>query len=151
MNQHEIAQQTTIESGLLRNLVEGLRTTMAWDVSSDGFDRKLSTLQFIGKSFQRHMERLMGLEEFNGYMDIVLETKPSLSKAVEACRRDHDQFRQDARRIVQQLSQIAPTDHAEFDKVCAGLSALLDQLDSHTLCEAKLFQEAFKSDEGGEG
>lgn len=151
VNRHEIAQQTLIENGLLKSLVEGLRGALAWQVQGDDFSRKLSTVRFISRSLQRHLERLMTLEEVDGYMDIVLEAKPSLSHAVKSLRRDHARFRQGTRQVVRQLEEVSEMDHDTFANICDALAALLHDLDRHHKREAKLFQEALEQEEGGEG
>ena len=151
MNFQEIAQQTLVESNLLKSLVTGLRAALAWEVYGDDCSRKRSTLLFIAKSFQRHLERLMTLEEIDGYMDIVLETKPFLSKAVDSMKEDHDRFRRAASLLVQRLSAASPMDPHALDQIGADLTELLHRLDRHGKKEAKLFQEAFEQEEGGEG
>src|SRR4026207_390753 len=93
MDHHELAQQTELESGLLKHLIDGLRAVLAWEVQGDDFSRKLSTMGFVTKSFQRTLERLMTLEEVDGYLDIVLESKPFLSKSVNCLKQDHEEFR----------------------------------------------------------
>jgi hypothetical protein len=150
-NFHEMAQQTSVETGLLKNLTEGLRNVLAWEVQGDDCSRKLSTLLFICQSFKRHLGRLMNLEETDGYMDIVLESKPFWSKKVHALKQEHDRFRYAIRRIVHELKQVAPWDGYALDEICAELAGLLDRLERHGKKEAKLFQEALEQEEGGEG
>jgi hypothetical protein len=150
-NHRDIAQQTVIENGLLKNLIEGLRAALAWQVQGEDFSRKLSTVLFIARSFQRHLERLMTLEEVDGYMDIVLEAKPSLARAVDSLRRDHDRFRRTARRLVHQIERVPASDFTGFVDACADWGDFLRTLDRHNKREARLFQEAFEREEGGEG
>ena len=66
MDSHEVAQQMQVEHGLLQHLIQGLRATAAWPVPGPDASRKLSTLRFVAGSFQRHLERLLALEEFAG-------------------------------------------------------------------------------------
>lgn len=150
VNRHDIAQQTLIENGLLKSLMQGLREALAWRIQDDGLSRKLSTVRFIAKSFQRHLHRLMTLEEVDGYMDIVLETKPSLSRAVQSLKEDHCRFRQATEQMVQRLELASEVDLDAFADVCDDFGELLDDLDRHHEKEAKLFQEAFEQEEGGE-
>ncbi len=150
MNPHDIAQQSMVENGMLHHLEEALRDTMAWQIHGSDLSRKLSTLRFIAGSFQRHLERLFTLEEFDGYMDLVLKTSPNLGKQVFTLKDDHGQLHDGARQIVLRLERIAPTDQACFDKICGDLQALLHKLDHHTQKEVELFQEAFMEG-GGEG
>jgi hypothetical protein len=151
MDHYELAQQTMVENGLLKYLTDALRDALAWRVQGDDFSRKLSTLQFISKSLQRHLARLMNLEEVDGYMDIVLESKPSLSKSVRALKHEHEDFREGTQRIVHRLDLVARGDHGTFTDVCDELADFLDRLDEHAMNEAKLFQEALEQEEGGEG
>jgi hemerythrin-like domain-containing protein len=150
-NYHEMARQTVVETGLLKNLTDGLRNVLAWEVKGDDCSRKLSTLLFISQSFKRHLGRLMNLEETDGYMDIVLETKPFLSKKVHALKQEHDRFRYAIRRIVHELKQISPWDGYSLQEIGADLTGLLDRLERHGKKEAELFQEALEQEEGGEG
>jgi hypothetical protein len=147
----EIAQQTLVENNLLKSLLAGLRSALAWEVYGDDCSRKRSTLLFIAKSFQRHLERLMTLEEVDGYMDIVLQTKPFLGKAVDAMKEDHDRFRKGTGTIVERLNVASPLDLCSLDDIGADLAELLNRLERHGKKEAKLFQEAFEQEEGGEG
>jgi hypothetical protein len=150
-NYREIAQQTAVEASLLKNLTEGLRAVLAWEVQGNDYSRKLSTLLFISQSFKRHLGRLMNLEEVDGYMGTVLENKPFLSKKVHALIREHDRFRYGIRRIVQELKQVSAWDHGAIADIEAALADLLNRLDQHGKKEAKLFQEALEQEEGGEG
>jgi len=147
----DMAQQIHIETGLMNSLVEGLRAILAWKIQGDDYTRKLSTLAFVSKSLRRHLERLMNLEEKDGYMDVVLETKPNLSKVVDHLRQEHDRFRHATKRFVRRFEQMSPTDQDSFDRTCDELSDLLQRLDRHSRREANLFQETFEQEEGGEG
>lgn len=145
----EMAQQTLLENEFLKLLMESLRTTLAWNVQGSDFSRKLSTLRFVSQSFQRHLERVFSLEEYDGYMDLVSKKAPRLSRTVDALRMEHDKFRIGIRRIVHGLEHISPTNLASFDNLCAELLVLLHELTEHSKKETDLFQEAFEQDRGG--
>ena len=93
----------------------------------------------------------MDLEERDGYMAIVLEKTPHLSKTVEALRSEHDVFRQEMACLVQNLASAAPTDRDNLSRVFDQATALLKKVDDHNKKEADIFQEAFEREEGGEG
>src|SRR5580658_2751240 len=120
-NHHDIAQQIHVESGLMNSLVEGLRAILAWKIQGDDYTRKLSTLAFVSKSLRRHLERLMNLEETDGYMDVVVDTKPNLGNVVDHLRQEHDRFRHATHRIVCRFEQLSSTDQDAFDKECDKL------------------------------
>src|SRR5271166_2360821 len=117
----EIAQQTLGETYILKRLMEGLRATVAWKVQGNDFSRKLSTLRFMVRSFQGHLDRLFALEEYGGYMDLVEKRSPRLSKTVDALRMEHGKFRTGIRRIVHGLEHVSSTNQATFVNLCDEL------------------------------
>ena len=149
MDSHEVAQQMQVEHGLLQHLIQGLRATAAWPVPGPDASRKLSTLRFVAGSFQRHLERLLALEEYDGYMGLVRATSPRLGRAADALRVEHERFRSEARRVAQRLERLAGSDPEALERVCADLLALLAQIESHSEEEMALVHEAFGQDEGG--
>lgn len=150
MSYSDVVQQTAVEQGMLENLMQALRDTMAWQVEGDN-SRKVSTLRFIAQSFQRHLEHLMTLEEYDGYMDLVMSTSPHLSRSVQNLRQEHDQFRGAVRRLVQRLERLSVSDAPGLAAVCNDLQALLEQVVAHDRRERGLWLEAFGRDGGGEG
>jgi hypothetical protein len=113
--------------------------------------RKLSTLRFVAQSFQRHLEHVLALEEFDGYMDLALASAPWLGRATDALRAEHDLFRTEARRLVQRLERLPATDVAALGKLCDDLLVLLGKIEGHNGKEVALIQEAVGRDGGGEG
>ena len=111
--------------------------------------RKLSTLRFVAGSFQRHLERLLALEEYDGYMGLVRATSPRLGRAADTLRVEHEHFRSEARRVVQRLERLPGSDREALERVGADLLALLAQIESHSEKEMTLVHEAFGQDEGG--
>ena len=151
MDRQDLAEQTRVEQELLRHVMEGLRLSTTWQVRGPDASRKLSTLRFVTGSFQRHLERLLALEEYDGFMDKVLVCAPHLGRATAALRGEHDGFRSEARRVVQQLERLPATDPAALEKVGGELVALLGRIEGHNRREMALLLEAFGRDEGGEG
>jgi hypothetical protein len=147
----EIAPQIVVEHTMLKCLMDSLRATMAWTIQGQDIARKLSTLRFIAQSLQRHLQHLLALEEYDGYLNPVMENCPQMGKTVDALRTEHQSFRHDVGRLVHRLEQIASTDYAGFTALCVELQALLDRLDDHNRKETDLVQEALERDGGGEG
>jgi hypothetical protein len=149
MQGHEISQQTQVEHTMLKHLMEGLRVTMSWQVDGDDASRKLSTLRFMVGSFQRHLERLLALEEHDGYMDLAMSGNPQLGRATDSLRAQHQSFRNEATRLLQRLERMSNTDVAGLEETCKELLVLLRKLDEHSRKEIALLQEAFGRDDGG--
>ena len=151
MAHDDIAHQTLVEHGLLRHITEALRLTAGRKAEGHDLSRSLSTLKFVTQCFERHLERLMALEEHDGYMDVVVRTEPRLAKAVDALREEHGQFRGAVSRVTRRLDEVGATDHGSYARLCGELLALLDRVEQHSDREAGLVQEALGRDEGGEG
>jgi hypothetical protein len=151
MEHRDFQQQVMVEHETLAHIVSALRTTISWHVVGPDFSRKLSSLRFVGESFQRHLKRLMQLEQADGYMAVVLAQRPDLSDQVKALRREHVQFRKSVRDILMRLKHVLPTDGDRFAAITRDLVALLETLDVHHTKETDLLQEALLRDEGGEG
>jgi hypothetical protein len=149
--EQDVAQQMQVEHGLLQYLIRGLREVAAWPVPGPDASRKLSTLRFVAGSFQRHLERLLALEEGDGYLGLARACVPRLVRAADALRAEHERFRTEVRRVVQRLDGLPGTDPAALGPVCADLLALLGRVESHSEREMALVHEAFGQDEGGEG
>ncbi len=145
------ASAAWMEHQILDHVKEALRVTLGWQVPSVGLSRKLSSVHFTLQSFQRHLQRLMEMEEHEGYMDLVAETKPHLSCRVQRLEHDHDQFRRHLGLLLPEIEAISEYDHEEFENLCEEIGELLDNVDRHDKEEIELIQETLLHDEGGEG
>jgi hypothetical protein len=151
MDHLAIPQQVLVEHQTLAFVTSALRSTIGWKYQGANLSRKLASLQFVGQSFQRHLKHLMSLEEEDGYMAVVLASRPELNDEVQVLRKEHDYFRKTLTRILNRLRKVEPTDHATFAAVSEELLAMLEKLDQHSRRETDLLQEALLTDEGGEG
>jgi hemerythrin-like domain-containing protein len=136
---------------MLKHITDALRVAIGWQLQGEELSRKLSTVRFISQSLQRHLEHLMALEEYDGYMDMVAEQTPHLARRVDALRHEHDQLRQAVNRIVPRLERVSHSNPTLVAQLCDELLELVDTLDAHDKKEAALLQEALGRDGGGEG
>jgi hypothetical protein len=151
MDPNGIGQQTRVEHEILKHITRAMRVVMDWEVVGNEFSRKLASLRFLSQSFQRHLERMMAVEEHDGYMSAVAESHPQWSKEVDALRQDHSKFRAAIHWVVPHLERVSPTDLGGFQHICRELHDLLETLDEHSRKEMSLLQKAFLREEGGEG
>jgi hemerythrin-like domain-containing protein len=151
MADNSITEQMVVEHRMLKSIGDGLRQAIGLKPEGDTFARKLHTIHFIAQSLQRHLDHLLRLEEWDGYMDAVVHLCPQLGRRVDALRQEHERFRKASLQVVHGLETVAPTDQTAFRIVCDEALALLKKLDDHTRKEAVLVQEAFDRDGGGEG
>lgn len=151
MKLDEIAQQAAIEHEMLKHIAAALRATMQWKLTGEDLSRKLGSLRFISQSFQRHLEHIMALEEYDGYMNIVTESYPEFTERTQKLRAEHDRFREELGRVNYRLERMSGADLAAFNDNCTLLSQLLEEINDHNQRETALIQEAFLEDVGGEG
>jgi hypothetical protein len=144
------ASQCLMEHQILHHVKDALRITLSWDTSSVGLSRKISSVQFTLHSLRRHLERVMALEEEDGYMAIVGDLKPNLDNRASKLRNEHRELRETIGRVVAQFERIGQ-DEGRFDHAGHEVSALLDRIDRHDKQETELLQAAFYDDVGGEG
>jgi hemerythrin-like domain-containing protein len=140
-----------MEHQILQHVKDALRITLGWDVRSVGLARKVSSVQFTMQSLRRHLERVMGLEEEDGYMSSVRELKPNLYDRAANLRLEHQEFRRTLEELTPALDKVNPRDDARFEEVCCDLTAFLARIDRHDKQETQLLQQAFYDDIGGEG
>ena len=145
------AQVAWMEHQILDHVKQALRVTLDWKVPTVGLPRKLSSVQFTLKSFKRHLERLMDLEEQNGYMLIVGEMKPNMALRVEQLEQEHEGFRQRIRELLPEVEGLSEYQSEAFDNACSAIRNLLAEIDRHDADEIDLLQETLLYDEGGEG
>ena len=140
-----------MEHQVLEHIKQAMRVTLNWQAPDVSMPRKLSSLQFTIKSFQRHLERVMTIEEEGGYMSGVVDEKPYLQDRIDYLAGDHARFRARLRELLPELNQISEWEQPRFVEVCDDLCALLDEVDRHDKREIELLQESVVIDDGGEG
>jgi hypothetical protein len=145
------ANAACMEHEILNHVKQALRVTLGWKVPPEGVSRKLSSVQFTLKSFQRHLERLMNIEEQDGYMSFVEEAKPNMHFRVDRLAGDHHRFRRALDNLLPKVDSLGESDDQEIDNVCEEIYALLEKVDHHDKEEIDLLQDSMWFDEGGEG
>jgi hypothetical protein len=152
MEPRDLAGLSLIEQNMLTQLTEALRLRLIRAAQERSVSHEqLATLRFITQSFHRHLQRMMELEERDGYFGWVVDTNPQLSRAVEALQAEHDRLGQRCDLLVQRMEN-DPNSHGQaLDRTCDELLELLRELDAHSEKEATLLQDAMTRDEGGEG
>jgi hypothetical protein len=140
-----------MEHKVLEHIKQALRVTLDWNAPVVSMPRKLSSLQFTMKSFRRHLERVMSIEEEGGYLIDVADAKPNLQSRIDALCVDHNRFRTHIRRIVPALEGLSEWEEERFSDVCGEIRNLLQAVDLHDALEIDLLQESLLMDEGGEG
>jgi iron-sulfur cluster repair protein YtfE (RIC family) len=147
------ASAAWMEHEILNHVKQALRVTLGWKVPREGVSRKLSSIHFTLKSFQRHLERLMNIEEQDGYMAFVEEIKPNMHFRIDQLEHDHDRFRRTLNALLPKVEALNEneSDSEEIKSTCGEVYDLLDEVDHHDKQEIALLQDSLWCDEGGEG
>jgi hypothetical protein len=140
-----------MEHQILEHVKQALRVTLGWRTPPEGVHRKVSSVQFTLKSFLRHFERVMELEEQDGYFKFIVEKRPSLSVRVDQLEHDHREFRNEVGRLLPRVDSLSQDDFDTLEEVCRDIDSLLEQVDEHDRAEIDLLQESMLTDVGGEG
>ncbi len=145
------ASVSWIEHQTLDHIKGALRVTLDWEAPSVSQSRKKSSVRFTLQSFCRHLERVMAIEEEDGYLDVVAEEKPYLEHRLKDLANDHHRFRARIRELAPRLDQVTDWQEEEFCEICQDIRDLLADVDRHDQQEVTLLQETLTMDEGGEG
>jgi Hemerythrin HHE cation binding domain len=140
-----------MEHQVFEHIKQALLVTLNWQAPSISLPRKISSVQFTIKSFQRHFERVISIEEEGGYMADAMRSKPYFQDRVERLSKDHAGFRDRLRKLVPELNDTKEWEEARFEEICAELRELIAAVDCHNEREIELLQESALVDEGGEG
>jgi hemerythrin-like domain-containing protein len=145
------ASMACMEHQILEHVKQALRVTINWRAPAVSMPRKLSSLQFTIKSFQRHLDRLISVEEEGGYMADVVASRPHFQERVESLAGEHKTLRDRLRKLKAEFNDIKEWEEPRFEQACEELRHLLNDVDRHDLQEVELLQESLLMDDGGEG
>ena len=153
INAYDVTQANAswMEHQMLEHIKNALRVTLGWAAPAVEIERKRSSVLFAMKSFQRHLDRLMGIEEEGGYLFMVSDTKPNMEEQISRLREEHDAFRREVAQLIVVVSEITDWQEEEFEHACRDIKSLLNHVDKHDQAEITLLQETLLFDEGGEG
>src|ERR1700752_1176388 len=94
------ASTACMEHQVFEHIKQALLVTINWQAPTVSMPRKLSSLQFTIKSFQRHFERVISIETEGGYMADVVAAKPYMQDRLDYLAADHARFRDRLRKLM---------------------------------------------------
>ncbi len=147
----EVAKQIEVELALLLNIEQAFRVALDWKTNDGENNRKLSTLRFVTRSFERHLARIRMLSDYGGYMVLVTDMKPQLASAVRSLKLLRDNLQAHLDELMFRLEHVSANETAKFDELCKELEHYLEDLSAHGAKEMELLQRGFADVEGGAG
>ena len=146
-----IFQQNSVESGAISHLSDAIRSAITWPFPRKQPGRKVATVRYLCQMYRQTLERVMAIEENDGYMDAVRDSDIRFDDKMDQLRREHNVIRASWQEIMPQLERISPSNEPEFELICDHIVSLLGQVEQHLQREADLIAEAALVDLGGEG
>lgn len=139
------------EHELVGHITAALRDMVRAPRNAVGSLRRRSRVLFGLRALQRHLERLLSMEESEGYLHAVAVDKPNLSHRIDRLQNDHQALRRRVEELVPAVDRLEETQHQQLDAVCSQIDSLLHEVERHDHAEIKLLQDLMLDDEGGEG
>lgn len=138
------------ESDAVQNLKAALTAAISWDAKSVGMQRKVQGVRFVIEALERHLRKLMDLEEREGCLAWIGDTKPNLQSLASALCEEHDRFRMRLKEIVPRWESATSMQVEEFNELCDSVRSFLAAVERHECRERDLMYSALCDDEGGE-
>ena len=154
MNAHpfnRIAGDPETEQRVLSHVKGALRVMVDWRAPAVSLDRKQTGIRHALRSYLRHLQRLLDLEEQGGYLEDLVESRPNLQERVEKLRAEHEQIRESIRNFSATIDNSDAWVGDHFDGSCDSIRVLLEEVDNHDRQEIALLQDSMLTDVGGEG
>src|SRR5687767_6846295 len=120
-----VSEQMLQEHEVLARLSDALRTAIRWGQHGD-LRRKLTAVQFLTESFQRHLDRMLELEEQGGYLGLLRRSHPELQSRADAFAQEHEQFRATTGNLLRRMCQSAEPMQPDVEAIFSDLTALLE-------------------------
>ena len=144
-----VSDQMLKEHEVLARLADALRTAIQWGQHGN-LHGKLSAVQFLSESFQRHLERMLDQEEQGGYLDLLARSQPDYYSRAQVFREEHQQLRTATQRILQSMTPAEQVTQSSADAVFNDLLSLLEQTDAHNKRELDFLQEVILHQQSGQ-
>lgn len=146
----------TLENQVLDHIKSALRQTLTADEDRLGLERKVSSVQFVTESLQRHLTRMLDIEEIDSLLnpsDLMLNPEDSADFAERArkLQDEHAQMRNSLEQLGHMAKELEPDNETLLEEFSHDLTIFLNRLDRHELAEQKFLQELYESDEGEGG
>ena len=143
----ELAKWMQSERQALQELSKFIRQHIA-EMPEVNLPEWLRGLKVAYERLQKHLERHFVAKQEDGYLRMVVEMRPTLSKQVEQMRREHDEILHLAERILHELSEVMPHSRLLIADVCARIQRFMAVVADHEQREVMITMYVFSQDIG---
>lgn len=150
MSPCELAEWMRAEQDALRELNRLIRQHIASMPDVNLADWSLG-LKAAFERLRVHIERDFAAKEEGGYLCVVTDLRPSLSRQVEGIRSEHEQILMLANRILADIAETTPEQRLLLDSICARIERFLTCVEEHDRREVMITLAVCSQDIGGKG
>jgi hypothetical protein len=143
----ELAKWMQSEHQALQELNKLIRQHIA-DMPDINRAEWLHGLKVAYERLWTHLKRHFAAKQENGYLRMVVEMRPTLSRQVEHIRREHDEILHMAARILHDLSEVMPEHRLLIADLCARIQRFMAVVADHEQREVMITMYVFSQDIG---
>ncbi|MEE9295248.1 MAG: hemerythrin domain-containing protein [Phycisphaerae bacterium] len=136
------------EHRVTRELI-GEVTRVVGRASSANMPEWLDELRYYFSRLRAHLKKHMKAEEAGGYLEPVLELRPTLSPEVDRLKGEHIELALSLDQICDELERLEPDDKPSITDTCHRIQHLISAVRHHENREELLVTYAFNQDLGG--
>ncbi len=149
MTEQEIAKRVAEEHKKLAGIMQDLNDALANMPDSNRVDW-LENLRKHFFHFRAHMNHRVALEEYGGFMEWVVEARPTLARRVEGLRRERRNWLAGIEQSQQQLADATPDQAEQLESIRSKVLEVMGVIRRHTEEEDMVIADALLQDIGGE-
>ena len=147
MDSHDFAKWMREEHHKVDALSRALKEKVSL-IPRTGHKVWLEELRSRFEHLRAHMHKHMALEERDGYLPMVTERRPTLSREVDRLKHEHSELSRIMDRIRDELHDLTPDDPLLIEDCCARIDRLLGFVRNHEEHENLLVLSVFDDDLG---
>lgn len=96
-----------------------------------------------------HVERCVAMKEKDGYLEVILKERPTLSKQVASIKSEHGQLLKMGQTVHDELAATRPEDYLLIGEACARVQRFISVVAQHDQRENMIVLFALNQDLGG--
>ncbi len=147
MQDEEIIRKVRLEHERLRDITKALEDSLRSDAGDD-LEGWLAEVCKSFEHFRAHLIHRIALEEIGGFLDIVVERRPTLSKQVEHLREGHAKMIEMAGETLSGLRCLSCTCKDARQQAGIYVQIMLSEVNYHEESENLLVASVFTDDLG---
>jgi hypothetical protein len=149
MDDRDLIQRVRQEHARLRDIKDSLVATLERAPEKGPSPTWLTEIRDSFEHFRAHLIHRIALEQIGGFLNVVLERRPTLAKQVEHLKEGHAQMIEMAGTTMAELRKLDPTDPQAVTDAGLLVNMALSEVKYHEEAETFLVSFVFTQDTRG--